>query len=71
MAPRELKVISLSYRRPGLNHIKFIADYGSYKRRGILIYDTVSGKFLSHTSDIKLILMVCQYLQTKYTYSSV
>jgi len=71
MVPSALKVISLKWCRPGRTHIRFIADYGLYKRRGTLIYNTINGKFLTHTSDVNLILMIYKHIQTNNNYSSI
>lgn len=62
MKPISVTVTDLLYRRPGLNKINFIAEYKQFKRRGTVVYDTINGKFLSHTSDIELLAEICRSL---------
>ncbi len=69
MKPYSVSIDGLLYRRPGLNKIKFTADYGLYKRRGAVVYDTINRKFLSHTSDIELLAAICVALSTPNTFS--
>jgi len=57
-----VSIDKLQYRRPGLSKISFTVSYRHYKRRGTVIYDTVNKKFLSHTSDLKLLAVVCASL---------
>lgn len=53
----------LRFRRPGINKIGFDATYPGYRRRGEVLYDTVSKKFLTHRADIKLLTAVCAQLR--------
>ncbi len=59
-----LRVIieGISYKRPGLNKVKFIAIYETYQRRGVIIYDTLNNKWLTHNKDIELLVIICQKL---------
>jgi len=57
-----VKIDGLQYKRPGLNKILFTAHYGKYMRRGVIVYDTVGKKFLTHNSDIDLLAVVCKGL---------
>lgn len=52
-------ITDVMFRRPGLNKICFIADYGVVRRRGTVVYDIINGKFLTHTSDIELLAALC------------
>ena len=57
-----VSIDKLQYRRPGLSKISFTVSYRLYKRRGIIVYDTVKKQFLSHNSDLNLLAVVCQSL---------
>jgi hypothetical protein len=67
MKPLSVLITGLMYRRPGLNKIGFIADYGKFKRRGTIVYDAVNSKFLSHTYDIELLAQICVMLSNNST----
>jgi hypothetical protein len=67
MKPISVIITGLMYRRPGLNKVSFSADYGKFKRRGTVVYDTVNGKFLSHTYDIELLAQICALLSNNST----
>ncbi len=64
MKPLSVSIDGLLYRRPGLNKIKFTADYELFKRRGTIVFDTINQKFLSHNADIELLAAVCVALST-------
>lgn len=63
-----LDVTGLKYRRPGLNKISFVAHYVNYIRRGTLVYDTINKKFLTHRSDIDLLIAICERLRQPVCY---
>jgi hypothetical protein len=55
MKLKSVEINDLLFRRPGITKIMFTADYGTVKRRGAVIYDTVAMKFLTNTSEIVLL----------------
>ena len=61
---KSVTIEDLQFRRPGLTKISYLVDYGGVKRRGEIIYDTVSKKFLTNVSEIKLLAAVCSLLAT-------
>ena len=60
-------ITDIKYRRPGLNRIEFEATYTNCRRTGVVVYDTVSQKFLTHTRDVELLAALCTSLQRPYT----
>lgn len=56
-------ILQVRFRRPGLSKIDFVARYDGYFRRGTVVYDTISQKFLSHTKDVDLLAGICTNLQ--------
>jgi hypothetical protein len=63
MKLESIKIDDIQFRRPGITKIFFTANYGKHQRRGEIQYDTVTKQFLSHTSEIKLLSMICALLQ--------
>lgn len=63
MKLKSITIDDLQFRRPGITKIFFTADYGSIRRRGEIVYDTRTKKFLTHTSEIKLLSEVCVLLR--------
>ena len=57
-------VKDILFRRPGINKIEFIADYGDYKRRGVIHYDTTKKCFITHANDLELIASLMLYLRS-------
>jgi hypothetical protein len=57
------EVTDIRYRRPGLTKLSFTAEYPGYTRRGVVIYDTVKQKFVTHTKNINLLAAICVALQ--------
>lgn len=56
---KSVSVDELLFRRPGITKIVFTADYGSIKRRGVVQYDTIDKKFLTHNDAIELLANIC------------
>lgn len=63
MELKSITINNLQFRRPGITKIFFSADYGTVRRRGEILYDTTTKKFLTHTSEIKLLSEVCSLLR--------
>lgn len=62
-----VKILNITYRRPGISQLRFIADYGPVKRRGTIRFDTLEGKFVSHNKDINLLALICTELRNPAT----
>ena len=62
MTHENVKVVDVTYNRNGLTKIHFVATYPSYRRRGIIVYNTISDLFCSHTNEIRLLADVCDAL---------
>lgn len=67
MEPLYVQVTDIKYRRPGLTKISFTATYSGYTRRGVVVYDTVAQKFITHTRDIEVLAAICIDLQRPAT----
>lgn len=63
MEIKSVSIDNLLFRRPGITKILYTADYGTVKRRGVIMYDVVAKKFLTNTSEIKLLSAVCLLLR--------
>lgn len=63
MKPLYINILNVEYRRPGKSKVSFLASYGDYFRRGVVLYDTVAQRFLSHNKDLDLLAAVCEGLQ--------
>ncbi len=63
MTPLHVEVTNIKYQRPGLSKVEFFATYPCFSRRGIVVYDTVNRKFVTHIKDIELLAAVCVSLQ--------
>ena len=69
MTPLHIQVTDIKYRRPGLTKISFTATYSGYTRRGVVVYDTVAHKFITHTRDIEVLAAICVGLQRPATHT--
>ena len=63
MKPLNVEIIDIKFRRPGLTKISFIAAYRDYVRRGVVVYDTNTKKFVTHNRDIEVLAALCVGLQ--------
>lgn len=63
MKPLNVSVIDIKYRRPGLVKVYFSAEYSDFKLKSVMIYDTLTKKFVSHTKEVELLAAICVALQ--------
>ena len=63
----KVDITDIKYRRPGLNRIEFEATYTHCRRKGVVVYDTLSKQFLTHTREVDLLAALCISLQRPYT----
>ena len=63
MEPISVELLNISYERPGITKLHFIADYGLYKRKGVIKFDVNKYHFITHTRDLGLLRAACEKLQ--------
>ena len=63
MKPLNVDVTDIKYRRPGLVKVEFAAEYDKFIRHGTMVYNTLTQKFVTHTSEVDLLAAICLSLQ--------
>lgn len=65
MKPNKVVVLDL-VREDGITYVAFEAHYNDYIRRGVMKYNTLNQKFISHNDNVYLLLMICEDIKILY-----